>query len=163
MLLDKRVEGGHGIPYEGNYSSWLAQKKTRLAQEEKTESARQRTLERELEWVRLAPRARQAKNKARVQKYEEMAAQETAERILQHEIVIPPPPRLGNDVVTAREQDSVLDLLELMRRRKVRRVPVTGAQGQLIGIVAADDILAVVAQQLQALAAAVGAAQRREV
>jgi ATP-binding cassette ChvD family protein len=97
------LDRGHGIPYEGNYSSWLAQKKTRLAQEEKTESARQRTLERELEWVRLAPRARQAKNKARVQKYEEMAAQETAERILQHEIVIPPPPRLGNDVVTARD------------------------------------------------------------
>src|SRR6185437_16615830 len=60
-------------------------------------------LERELEWVRLAPRARQAKNKARIQKYEELAAQDTAEKVMQHEIVIPPPPRLGNDVVTARE------------------------------------------------------------
>jgi ATPase subunit of ABC transporter with duplicated ATPase domains len=70
--------------------------------EEKTESARQRTLARELEWVRMAPRARQAKNKARIQKFEELAEQETAEKILQHEIVIPPPPRLGNDVVTAR-------------------------------------------------------------
>ena len=97
------LDRGYGIPYEGNYSSWLDQKRTRLAQEEKTESARQRTLQRELDWVRLAPRARQAKNKARIQKYEEMAAQETAEKILQHEIVIPPPPRLGNDVVTARE------------------------------------------------------------
>src|SRR5205823_1614119 len=69
------LDRGYGIPYEGNYSSWLEQKRTRLQQEEKTESARQRTLERELEWVRLAPRARQAKNKARIQKFEEMAAQ----------------------------------------------------------------------------------------
>jgi sulfate-transporting ATPase len=97
------LDRGYGIPYEGNYTSWLDQKRTRLSQEEKTESARQRTLQRELDWVRLAPRARQAKNKARIQKYEEMAAQETAEKILQHEIVIPPPPRLGNDVVTARD------------------------------------------------------------
>src|SRR6476620_5600134 len=92
-----------GIPYEGNYTSWLEQKRSRLATEEKTESARQRTLQRELEWVRLAPRARQAKNKARVQKYEEMVAEETAEKIMQHESVIPPPPRLGNDVVTAKD------------------------------------------------------------
>jgi ATP-binding cassette ChvD family protein len=97
------LDRGYGIPYEGNYTSWLEQKKTRLQQEEKTESARQRTLDRELEWVRLAPRARQAKNKARIQKFEELAAQETAEKILQHEIVIPPPPRLGNDVVIAKD------------------------------------------------------------
>src|SRR5438094_111630 len=96
------LDRGYGIPYEGNYSSWLEQKRTRPAVEEKTESARQRTLERELEWVRMAPRARQAKNKARIQKFEEMAAQETGEKVLQHEIVIPPAPRLGNDVVTAR-------------------------------------------------------------
>jgi energy-dependent translational throttle protein EttA len=97
------LDRGYGIPYEGNYSSWLDQKRTRLAVEEKTESARQRTLARELEWVRMAPRARQAKNKARIQKFEELAEQETAEKILQHEIVIPPPPRLGNDVVTSRD------------------------------------------------------------
>src|SRR5512132_618493 len=97
------LDRGYGIPYEGNYSGWLDQKRTRLAVEEKTESARQRTLARELEWVRLAPRARQAKSKARIQRFEELAEQETAEKILQHEIVIPPPPRLGNDVVTARE------------------------------------------------------------
>src|SRR5690242_7832591 len=95
------LDRGAGIPYEGNYTSWLEQKKSRLATEEKTESARQRTLQRELEWVRLAPRARQAKNKARVQKYEEMVAEETAEKVMQHEIVIPPAPRLGNDVVIA--------------------------------------------------------------
>ena len=97
------LDRGRGIPYEGNYSSWLEQKKTRLAQEEKSESARQRTLERELEWVRMAPRARQAKSKARVQKFEELAQQETAEKVLQHEIVIPPPPRLGNEVVNAKD------------------------------------------------------------
>src|SRR3954467_14826757 len=97
------LDRGYGIPYEGNYTSWLEQKKSRLATEEKTESARQRTLQRELDWVRLAPRARQAKNKARVQKYEEMVAEETAEKVMQHEIVIPPPPRLGNDVVTAKD------------------------------------------------------------
>jgi sulfate-transporting ATPase len=97
------LDRGYGIPYEGNYSSWLEQKRTRLAVEEKTESARQRTLARELEWVRLAPRARQAKSKARVQKFEELVEQETAEKILQHEIVIPPPPRLGNEVVNARD------------------------------------------------------------
>jgi sulfate-transporting ATPase len=95
------LDRGSGIPYEGNYSSWLEQKRTRLAQEEKAASARQRTLERELEWVRMAPRARQAKNKARIQKYEEMASEQQFERIAQNEIVIPPAPRLGNDVVTA--------------------------------------------------------------
>ena len=95
------LDRGSGIPYEGNYSSWLDQKRTRMAQEEKAASARQRTLERELEWVRMAPRARQAKNKARIQKYEEMASENQFERIAQNEIVIPPAPRLGNDVVIA--------------------------------------------------------------
>src|SRR5207249_10389155 len=66
------LDRGHGIPWQGNYSSWLGQKKTRLAQEEKADQARQRTLEHELEWVRMAPRARQAKNKARLQAYEAM-------------------------------------------------------------------------------------------
>ena len=95
------LDRGRGIPYEGNYSSWLDQKRTRLQQEEKSASARQRTLERELEWVRLAPRARQAKSKARIQKYEELASERQLERIAQNEIVIPPAPRLGNDVVIA--------------------------------------------------------------
>lgn len=95
------LDRGSGIPYEGNYSSWLEQKRSRLAQEEKTTSARQRTLERELEWVRMAPRARQAKNKARIRNYEELASADTFERVSQNEIVIPPPPRLGNEVVVA--------------------------------------------------------------
>ncbi|HEY8833333.1 MAG TPA: energy-dependent translational throttle protein EttA [Gemmatimonadaceae bacterium] len=96
------LDRGAGIPYEGNYSSWLDQKRTRLATEEKQASARQRTLERELEWVRMSPRARQSKSKARIQKYEELATAAEGEKILQNEIVIPPPARLGNDVVIAK-------------------------------------------------------------
>jgi energy-dependent translational throttle protein EttA len=97
------LDRGHGIPYEGNYTAWLDQKRGRLAQEEKQASARQRTLERELEWVRMAPRARQAKSKARVQRFEELAKADSAERVMQNEIVIPPPARLGNDVVIAKD------------------------------------------------------------
>ena len=96
------LDRGAGIPYEGNYSSWLDQKRTRLATEEKQASARQRTLERELEWVRMSPRARQTKSKARIQKYEELATAAEGEKVLQNEIVIPPPARLGNDVVIAK-------------------------------------------------------------
>jgi ATP-binding cassette ChvD family protein len=96
------LDRGAGIPYEGNYSSWLDQKRTRLAQEEKQASARQRTLERELEWVRMSPRARQTKSKARIQKYEELANAAEGEKVMQNEIVIPPPARLGNDVVIAK-------------------------------------------------------------
>jgi ATP-binding cassette ChvD family protein len=96
------LDRGRGVPYEGNYSGWLDQKRTRLAQEEKIASARQRSLERELEWVRMAPRARQAKSKARLQKYDELASEAQAEKIANNEIVIPPAPRLGNDVVIAK-------------------------------------------------------------
>ena len=96
------LDRGAGIPYEGNYTSWLDQKRTRLATEEKQASARQRTLERELEWVRMSPRARQSKSKARIQKYEELATEAEGEKVMQHEIVIPPPARLGNDVVIAK-------------------------------------------------------------
>ena len=95
------LDRGAGIPYEGNYTSWLEQKKNRLATEEKQASARQRTLEHELEWVRMAPRARQAKSKARLQQYEELVSEKQNEKISQNEIVIPPAPRLGNDVVIA--------------------------------------------------------------
>jgi energy-dependent translational throttle protein EttA len=96
------LDRGKGIPWEGNYSSWLDQKRERLKQEEKTESARQRALQRELEWVRMAPRARQAKSKSRIQKFEELQAEDTGEAVLKQEITIPPPPRLGNDVVIAK-------------------------------------------------------------
>jgi sulfate-transporting ATPase len=94
---------GAGIPWEGNYSSWLDQKQRRLAQEEKQASARQKTLQRELEWVRMAPRARQAKSKARITRYEEL--REEAERQTEGtaEILIPVPDRLGDEVVVARD------------------------------------------------------------
>ena len=99
------LDRGAGIPWEGNYSSWLEQKDQRLTQEEKEESARRRTLERELEWIRMAPRARQAKGKARITRYEEMLAEEQAaeKRDDKREIVIPPGPRLGDLVINARD------------------------------------------------------------
>jgi ATP-binding cassette ChvD family protein len=95
------LDRGAGIPWEGNYSSWLEQKKNRLAQEEKSASNRQRTLERELEWVRLAPRARQAKSKARVTAYEKLVQEEQDKLPESVEIFIPPGPRLGTMVVEA--------------------------------------------------------------
>ncbi|HEY2996546.1 MAG TPA: energy-dependent translational throttle protein EttA [Methylomirabilota bacterium] len=95
------LDRGHGIPWEGNYSSWLEQKQQRLAHEEKADLARQRTLEHELEWVRMAPRARQAKSKARLQAYEEMLNAGSTERVEKLEIAIPPGPRLGDLVVEA--------------------------------------------------------------
>src|SRR5213594_16374 len=97
------LDRGHGIPWEGNYSSWLEQKQQRLSLEEKTESARQRTLKRELEWIRMSPRARQAKSKARVTAYEELLRKETEKRQDSVEISIPAGPRLGNLVVEARD------------------------------------------------------------
>ena len=96
------LDRGHGIPWEGNYSSWLEQKQGRLQQEEKAESKRQRTLQRELDWIRMSPRARQAKGKARLNAYEELVSQETAQKIEQVEIYIPPGPRLGDIVIEAR-------------------------------------------------------------
>jgi ATP-binding cassette ChvD family protein len=95
------LDRGEGIPWKGNYSSWLEQKRERLAREEKQESARQRTLQRELEWVRMAPRARQAKQKARLTAYEELLLADTKERMQTAEIVIPAGPRLGDEVVVA--------------------------------------------------------------
>src|SRR5262245_45082681 len=95
------LDRGHGIPWEGNYSSWLEQKEKRLEREEKADAARLRTLERELEWVRLAPRARQAKSKARLASYETMLNEPFAERAAALEIAIPPGPRLGDIVVEA--------------------------------------------------------------
>jgi ATP-binding cassette ChvD family protein len=93
------LDRGHGIPWEGNYSSWLDQKQARLAQEEKTETKRQKTLERELEWIRMSPRARQAKSKARVSAYEKLLAEDRPERVEEMEIYIPSGPRLGNLVI----------------------------------------------------------------
>ena len=95
------LDRGEGIPWKGNYSSWLEQKSKRLAAEEKQESARRRTLERELEWVKQSPRARQAKSKARLKAYDQLLEEGTKQRIEQVEIHIPPGPRLGSVVVQA--------------------------------------------------------------
>jgi ATP-binding cassette ChvD family protein len=96
------LDRGTGIPWEGNYSSWLDQKRKRLQVEEKQESKRQRTLERELEWVRMSPRARQAKGRARLTAYEKLLAEDTPQKLEAVEIYIPPGPRLGDVVVEAR-------------------------------------------------------------
>jgi energy-dependent translational throttle protein EttA len=93
------LDRGEGYPYEGNYSSWLEQKDARLAREEKEESARRKTLERELEWIRMSPRARQAKGRARINSYDELMARGEKEKIRTAEILIPKPPRLGEEVV----------------------------------------------------------------
>ena len=96
------LDRGSGIPWKGNYSSWLDQKQQRLAQEEKSETKRQKTLQRELEWIRMSPRARQSKGKARLNAYEQLLNEDSAQKIEQVEIYIPPGPRLGDIVVEAR-------------------------------------------------------------
>ncbi len=93
------LDRGEGIPWKGNYSSWLEQKQNRLAQEEKTESRRQKTLQRELEWVRMAPKARQAKSKARIGAYEKLLSEENKQKEDKLELFIPAGPRLGNKVI----------------------------------------------------------------
>src|SRR5215467_11070137 len=95
------LDRGHGIPWEGNYSSWLEQKQLRLQQEEKTETQRQKTLERELEWIRMSPKGRHAKGKARINSYETLLNQETEKQAQELEIYIPPGPRLGQVVIEA--------------------------------------------------------------
>ncbi|WP_342347596.1 energy-dependent translational throttle protein EttA [uncultured Nitrospira sp.] len=95
------LDRGQGIPFQGNYSSWLEQKQARLAQEEKSESKRQKTLERELEWIRMSPKGRQAKGKARVTKYEQLVSEEQSQQTDDLEIYIPSGPRLGDVVVEA--------------------------------------------------------------
>jgi ATP-binding cassette ChvD family protein len=96
------LDRGSGIPWKGNYSSWLDQKQQRLSLEEKSETKRQKTLQRELEWIRMSPRARQSKGKARLNAYEQLLNEDTAQKIEQVEIYIPPGPRLGDIVVEAR-------------------------------------------------------------
>ncbi len=95
------LDRGHGIPWKGNYSSWLEQKRKRLQLEEKKESERQKTLERELEWIRMSPKGRHAKSKARINSYENLLHQEAQKKIQDQEIYIPPGPRLGKTVIQA--------------------------------------------------------------
>ncbi len=96
------LDRGHGIPWKGNYSSWLEQKQARLAGEEKSASERQKTLERELEWIRMAPKGRRAKSKARITAYEQLLGQENERLAKELEIYVPPGPRLGNVVIQAK-------------------------------------------------------------
>jgi energy-dependent translational throttle protein EttA len=124
------LDRGSGIPWEGNYSSWLDQKQQRLTLEEKQETKRQRTLQRELEWIRMSPRARQAKGKARLNAYEDLLKQDTAQKIEQVEIYIPPGPRLGDLVVEARDVRKSYGDLVLMDD-----VEFTLPRGGIVGVI----------------------------
>ena len=114
------LDRGEGIPWKGNYSSWLEQKSQRLAQEEKQASKRRKTLERELEWVRMAPKARHAKGKARLNSYETMLNEEQKQKEEKLEIFIPNGPRLGNKVIEAEHVAKSFPEKELLRLMPVR-------------------------------------------
>jgi ATP-binding cassette ChvD family protein len=124
------LERGHGIPFEGNYTSWLEQKEKRLAQEEKEESARQRTIKEELEWVRASPRARQAKNKARITAFETLVAESQEKQVGVAQIVIPPGPRLGNLVIEAEHLNKAFGDRLLIEDLSFRLPP-----GGIVGII----------------------------
>ena len=100
------LDRGHGIPFKGNYSSWLEQKQARLAQEERQETARRRTIARELEWVRQTPQGRRTKARARMNRYEALLAEERNVKLDQVQIHIPPGPRLGGKVIDADDKDT---------------------------------------------------------
>jgi energy-dependent translational throttle protein EttA len=127
------LDRGRGIPYEGNYTGWLEQKQKRLAQEGKQEAARQRTLERELEWVRQSPRARQAKSKARIQAYESLVAQSREKAPETAQIVLPPGPRLGDLVIEAEHLAKAYGDQLLIEDLSFRLPP-----GGIIGIIGAN-------------------------
>jgi sulfate-transporting ATPase len=124
------LDRGEGIPFKGNYSQWLEQKQKRLYQEEKQETARQKTLAREQEWIQQSPRARQAKNKARIQSYETLLAQDDRERISNAQIVIPAGPRLGNVVVNF---DGVT--LAFGERLLMDKLDFTMPPGAIVGVI----------------------------
>jgi len=127
------LDRGQGIPWKGNYSSWLEQKETRLRVEEKTESARQRALHRELEWIRRSPQARRAKNKARISAYEEAVAQDATEKLKEIEIYIPPGPRLGNQVIDAKNVTKAFG-----RQILLSDVSFSIPPGAIVGIIGAN-------------------------
>ncbi|TAL15509.1 energy-dependent translational throttle protein EttA [bacterium] len=124
------LDRGEGIPWEGNYSSWLEQKEKRLQQEEKQASARQKTLDRELEWIRMAPKARHAKGKARINEYEKMLAEDNTQKAEAGAIVIPPGPRLGENVVEAKALTKVYDDKVIFENLNFRLPP-----GGIVGII----------------------------
>ncbi len=124
------LDRGRGIPWQGNYSSWLEQKQARLAQEEKAASARQKSLQRELEWVRLAPRARQAKSKARIKAYEELSSKRFEERLDEFEMQIPPGKHLGDLVIEAQSLSKAYGDRQLMENLSFRLPP-----GGIVGVI----------------------------
>jgi ATP-binding cassette ChvD family protein len=124
------LDRGHGIPWKGNYSSWLEQKQKRLQQEEKQESERQKTLERELEWIKMSPRGRQAKSKARINSYENLLNQETQKKHQDQEIYIPPGPRLGRKVIVADQVSKAFDDRLLFENMNFKLPP-----GGIVGII----------------------------
>ena len=124
------LDRGHGIPWKGNYSSWLEQKQKRLRDEEKSESARQKTLERELEWIRMSPKGRHAKSKARISSYETLLEQESEEKGKDLEIYVPPGPRLGNLVIQAEQVDKAYGELLLLDKMSFSLPP-----GGIVGII----------------------------
>jgi ATP-binding cassette ChvD family protein len=124
------LDRGHGIPWKGNYSSWLEQKQKRLQQEEKQESERQKTLERELEWIKMSPKGRHAKSKARIISYENLLNQETQKRYQNQEIYIPPGPRLGKTVIVADQVSKAFDDRLLFENMNFKLPP-----GGIVGII----------------------------
>ena len=129
------LDRGHGIPWEGNYSSWLDQKQKRLEQEEKQESKRQKSLQRELEWIRMSPRARQAKSKARVSAYEKLLAEDRPDKIDEVEIYIPSGPRLGNLVIESNQLTKSFGEKVLFDDFSFNIPP-----GSLVGIIGANGV-----------------------
>jgi sulfate-transporting ATPase len=124
------LDRGHGIPWKGNYSSWLEQKRKRLQLEEKKESGRQKTLERELEWIKMSPKGRHAKSKARINSYENLLHQETQKKIQDQEIYIPPGPRLGKTVIQADQISKAFDDRLLFEDMSFKLPP-----GGIVGII----------------------------
>jgi sulfate-transporting ATPase len=124
------LDRGHGIPWKGNYSSWLEQKQKRLQQEDKQESERQKTLERELEWIKMSPKGRHAKSKARISSYENLLNQETQKRYQNQEIYIPPGPRLGKTVIVADQVSKAFDDRLLFENMNFKLPP-----GGIVGII----------------------------
>jgi ATP-binding cassette ChvD family protein len=129
------LDRGRGIPWEGNYSSWLEQKKDRLALEEKAASARQKTLDKELEWIRMAPRARQAKSKARIKAYEEMSREQQQDRDAELEIQIPPGKHLGELVIEAKNISKSYGDKILFENLSFRLPP-----GGIVGVIGANGV-----------------------
>ena len=127
------LDRGHGIPWKGNYTSWLEQKQERLRRDEKAESARQKTLERELEWIRMSPKGRHAKSQARISAYDKLLSQEADEKEKQFELFIPPGPRLGDEVIEAVNVTKGFDDHLLMENMNFNLPP-----GGIIGIIGAN-------------------------